>query len=306
VTPTPHRKHPPTASQRARRTPDLTGGLVATVLLAAACTTLHPPPEQHPPSTPTSANQLPSTQEQDALAEQPMPSLPLSAAVPMPLSTRTPRAIALPAPTRAGPTGVPTGFPHTPDGALAQLAEIDKAAMQSANLTAAATVITAWAAPGGPTPRTWTRIRALDGLLAVATSLSTGPPLTLRVMPAMGLIKGTLGPDFAVVCIDFEIDATRTETQRTADADCQRMTWQHDRWIIGQGAEPYPAPAVWPGTDTAIDIGYLDLQGTSQWSLKAGISATSTPANPPAAFEPARPGAAPLISAVPALAAGGS
>jgi hypothetical protein len=193
-----------------------------------------------------------------------MPSLPLSAAVPMPLSTRTPGAIALPAATRTGPAGVPTGFPHTPNGALAQLAAIDTAAMQTANLATAATVITAWAAPGGPTPRTWTRIRALNGLLTVATTFTTGPPLVLRVTPAMGLIKGTLGPDFAVVCVDFEIDATRTETQRTADADCQRMTWEHDHWIIGPGTEPYPAPDVWPYTDTAIDIGYLSLQNASQ------------------------------------------
>jgi hypothetical protein len=76
----------------------------------------------------------------------------------------------------------------------------------------------------------------------------------------MGLIKGSIGPDFVIPCVDFEFDATITQTQRVADADCQRMLWQGSRWVIGPGFEPATPPSVWPDTDSAISVGYQDLR----------------------------------------------
>jgi len=38
------------------------------------------------------------------------------------------------------------------------------------------------------------------------------------------------------------------------------MVWDTDRWLIGPGPEPAPAPSVWPGTDLAIEVGYQDLR----------------------------------------------
>jgi hypothetical protein len=84
----------------------------------------------------------------------------------------------------------------------------------------------------------------------------------------MGVIKGSVGPDFVVPCIDFELDVTLQQTARAADADCQRMVWSADpsaaggtggRWMIGPGSEPANPPSVWPDTTTAIDVGYQDL-----------------------------------------------
>ena len=197
----------------------------------------------------------------DALAEQPMRSVPVSAALPMPLSTQAPGVILLPAPTRIGPAGVPTGFPHTPEGALAQLAALDKAAMQPARLDAARAVISAWAAPGGPTPQSWSGVRAMaDFLTAAGLSGGGSPLLALVVTPVMGVVKGSVGPDFVVACVDMEFDATLAETLRVAVADCQRMVWVGQRWVVGPGAEPAPAPSVWPDTDTAIAVGYRDLR----------------------------------------------
>jgi hypothetical protein len=49
-------------------------------------------------------------------------------------------------------------------------------------------------------------------------------------------------------------------TSRTAIADCQRMTWTGERWVIGAGTEPAPAPSIWPGTEAAIAAGYRDLR----------------------------------------------
>ena len=63
--------------------------------------------------------------------------------------------------------------------------------------------------------------------------------ITIAVEPKMGFIKGTVGDDFVVPCIDFIITATTTagQPQQVAAADCQRMVWQDGRWVIGEGDE---------------------------------------------------------------------
>jgi hypothetical protein len=221
-----------------------------------------PPPtgQTRSDTTPTSpAGSLRA--RQDALAARPMPSVDLAAAEPDTVSTRDPGTLMIPAATRTGSGRVPTGFGHTPAGALAQLAAIDQTAMQSGSLPVVRAVITAWAAPGGPTAQTWSGVQAMAGFLdAAGLSAAGSPQLSLVVTPVMGVIKGSIGQDFVIPCIDFEVDATLTQTQRVAVADCQRMSWHTDRWMIGAGAEPADAPSVWPDTDTAIEVGYQDLR----------------------------------------------
>jgi hypothetical protein len=210
-------------------------------------------------ATTAPANRLRS--RQDALAAKPMPSVDLAAAEPDSVSTRDPGTLVIPTATRTGPGEVPTGFGHTPAGALAQLAAIDQTAMQSGSLPGVRAVITAWAAPGGPTAQTWSGVQAMAGFPDAAGLSGAGSPqLSLAVTPLMGLVKGSVGADFVVPCVDFEFDATLTQTQRVAVADCQRMIWQGDRWVIGPGAEPATPPSVWPDTDTAISVGYQDLR----------------------------------------------
>jgi hypothetical protein len=97
-------------------------------------------------------------------------------------------------------------------------------------------------------------------LTAAGLSGGGSAQLALVVTPLMGLIKGTIGADFVVPCIDFQFDATLQATQHVASADCQRMVWQTDRWVIGPGAEPADPPSVWADTDTAIQVGYQDLR----------------------------------------------
>jgi hypothetical protein len=199
---------------------------------------------------------------QDALAARPMPAVLQSASHPGPVSDRDPGPpIVLPPATVAGPAGVPTGFPHTPEGAMAQLAAIDQTALQSGSLSGARAVIAAWALPGGPTTTGWSGVRAMSTLLN-ATGLSGGgsPQLAVVLTPLMGQIKGSVGPDFVVPCVDFELDVTLQQTARGATADCQRMIWHLDRWMIGPGDEPATPPSVWPDTDLAISVGYRDLR----------------------------------------------
>ena len=197
----------------------------------------------------------------DTLAADPMPTAPADAAQPSVLSARDPGFILLPRATIVGPAGVPAGFAHTPAGALAQLAGIDTTALDSASLGVARAVIDHWAAVGGPNGATWSGVRALaDFLSAAGLSSGKAPGLALSATPLMGLVKASDGGDWVVVCVDFEVDASLARTARVAVADCARMAWAGDRWVIGPGAEPAPAPSMWPGTQTAIDAGYKELR----------------------------------------------
>ena len=212
-------------------------------------------------STSTGANVADAQTRADALAALPMLSLGPDAAQPAPVSTRDPGTIVIPQSTGTGPAGVPTGFPRTPQGALAQLAALDQAAMQTASMSGVRAAIASWAAPGGPTPQTWSGVTAMAAFLTAA-GLSGGgsPQLALVVTPLMGQIKGSVGAGVAVVCVDFEFDATLAQTSRVAVAVCQKMVWQQTRWVIGPGAEAATAPSVWPDTDTAFAAGYKDLR----------------------------------------------
>ncbi len=215
-----------------------------------------------PTTEAVSTGTVTATEARDALAARPMPVVPESASRPSPVSNRDPGPpIVLPPATDTGPAGVPTGFPRTPEGAIAELAAIDQTALQSGSLSGARAVIAAWALPGGPTTTSWSGVEAMRTLLT-ATGLSGGgsPQLAVVLTPLMGQIKGSVGPDFVVPCVDFELDVTLQQTARGAIADCQRMVWHLDRWMIGPGDEPALPPSVWPGTDLAISVGYRDLR----------------------------------------------
>jgi hypothetical protein len=248
--------------------------LVAFGLVLAVHYTLHPAghavaeegsssagmPAGHVPAS----SATPGTSEramQDTIAAAQMPHVDLEASRPGTVSISNPGVILVPAATKTGPAAVPSGFPHTRQGALAQLAAIDQTAMQSVSLDGVRKVIASWAAPGGPSPGSWSAVRAMADFLDSAGLASGGSQrVSLVVTPLMGMIKGSIGADFVVPCVDFEFDATIVVTQRVADADCQRMVWQGSRWFIGPGVEPATPPSVWPDTDTAISVGYQDLR----------------------------------------------
>jgi len=205
----------------------------------------------------------------DGLAAAPMPSAEPALALPAVLSTRDPGVVALPAAAAKGPVGIVSGFPRTPEGALAQLVAVDVDVLDTTTLEHAREVIGSWAAPGGPSGESWSAVKALASFHSAAgLSGAASPGLAMRATPMMGLVKATDGPDWAVVCVDFELDATMATTARIAVADCQRMTWRADpvpgvdggRWVVAAGPEPAPAPSIWPGTDAAINAGYRNLR----------------------------------------------
>lgn len=235
-------------------------GLVAIALVAGLVMSVVAVLRDEPTNTGSQKQTVHGSSENE-MASAELPDADLEAAQPGPLTTRTAKAIVLPAATDLGPAGVPTGFPRTPEGAMAQLAAIDRAALEPGTVGRAQEVIADWAAPRGPTPESWSGVQAVASLLSAAGLPASGSSqLSIRVDPAMGFIKGTVGEDFVIPCIDFVITATAADTNRIAAADCQRMVWEVDRWVIGPGSEPTPAPSLWPGTEESIDAGYLWLQ----------------------------------------------
>jgi hypothetical protein len=183
-----------------------------------------------------------------------------TAARPGPLTTEVFDELVLPTPTVLGPAGVSSGFPRTPEGALAQLAAIDQRVLQSASVDVAQQVIEEWAVPGGPTAESWSGVHAVAALLSSAGVSRRGDSaLTVSASPEMGLIRET-GEAETTVCVNFVVTAIKTKTASVASADCQRMAWADGRWMIGAGAEPQQAPSVWPGTTAALEAGYRVLR----------------------------------------------
>ncbi len=202
-----------------------------------------------------------STVEQDALAARPMLQLPASAANPQPLVSATAGPpISLPAATDSTQL-VPTGFPHTPEGALAQLAAIDTMALRDANPAQVRAVHDWAAAPGAVDIAHWNMTVAVTAVLTGAGQPAGAADVRSTFTPLAGQIKGSLGPDFAVVCVLGEWSVTyRSASQAGAGAgDCQRMVWSAGRWRIGPGPQPAYAPSAWPGSADAVRAGWRSL-----------------------------------------------
>ena len=76
----------------------------------------------------------------------------------------------------------------------------------------------------------------------------------------MGLVQDETT---TTVCVDFVLASPSVggaSRARIAVADCQRMVWHRDRWIIAPGAEAAPTPSLWPGTQASYDAGYQWLE----------------------------------------------
>lgn len=199
----------------------------------------------------------------DALAAAPMSEPAEGAALPAPLSMRDPGTLLLPSSSGTGPAGVPSGFPASPQGALAQLAALDASVLSDGSIARARQTIGQWAQSGGPTAQTWSAIAWLTRVYSALGLSGQGGPdsgVVIQATPMMGLVKAVDGPDWVLVCVDFEVQLTAARTVRFAAADCQRMTWTGRHWVIAAGPEPAPGPSIWPGTDAAITAGYKNLQ----------------------------------------------
>jgi hypothetical protein len=196
---------------------------------------------------------------ESAAAEQAWGDSAVDGAQPGALSRGSTGVIHIPQPRSLGQAQVATGFPKSTEGALAQLIAIDRRAIESGSVVTAQDVIAAWAAPGGPTRDSWSGVAAVQSLLEFAGLPANGSTeLAIQLEPAMGLLQD----ETPTVCVDFVLSVTVRggEPARIAVADCQRMTWTGDRWVIAAGDEATTTPSLWPGSQASYDAGYQWLE----------------------------------------------
>ncbi|WP_285601814.1 hypothetical protein [Kineosporia sp. NBRC 101731] len=198
----------------------------------------------------------------------------------------------VPTATGIGPAGVSTGFGRMPESAVAQLAAIDQAAMESVSLTGGHALISSWAVPGGLTPSSWSVSKSMTELLNAAELPSTGSPqLSVRFVPAMGLIKGRVGDDYVVACVDYVAETAMHATATAAVADCQRMTWvkDHDQT---PGLWPMIVSDTMPSTGALVGIDWLSGGTFSAdpigWTLANTAGVSSLTQNPVTRLRPTR------------------
>ncbi|MBD3783007.1 MAG: hypothetical protein IE926_08650 [Micrococcales bacterium] len=174
-------------------------------------------------------------------------------------------AITVPAATELGPAGVPTGYPHTPAGAVGQLAAIGATVLTAMTLETAREVHTAWALPGAPPVERWAMTENVQAFTAAAvTAVPAGRSPVVVVTPVAAQGKGSDGPDWVLACVLLRIDATLASTATIAYGHCERMAWHAGRWQIAPGAQPAPAPSTWPGTQAALDAGWRPWSQTGR------------------------------------------
>jgi hypothetical protein len=197
----------------------------------------------------------------DELAARPMPAVPLAAALPQPLAT-TPPAGVLGVPEPSDPqAGLPTGFPRSPQGAVAALAAIDTAAFAGLNLTTVADVHARAALPGAVPLARWTPHVGVAAVLERVDARAGDAQLHATWTLTHAQVKGVLeGGAFVVACVLGELSASYHSIARAGVADCQRMVWHDGAWRIGPGAQPAYPPSTWPGSADCVRTGWLEAR----------------------------------------------
>ncbi|MCM0621940.1 hypothetical protein [Nocardioides bruguierae] len=175
-------------------------------------------------------------------------------ALPASLTTDPIGSLTIPAATRLGPAGVPTGFPATAEGALSQLVAIDSAALSPLSLQRAQEIAGVWIAADGLTDQ-WSLVTGLAELQGVVES-SGMKTSGLAVEASMGRVESPVRAGTTEVCVDLVLSLEGVATDQIAAADCQRMSWTGQRWVIAAGTEAAAPPSVWPGSQAAADAGW--------------------------------------------------
>lgn len=219
-------------------------------------------------------------EHRDLVASTPMLAVDEDAMKPTTPTTELADTIVIPEAKGTGPVDVPSGFPHTPEGAIGQLAALDQTVLTSMSVETAHQVYDEWAMPGGVGAEEWAMTQNVTSFLGAAGMGSTkAPGATVAVIPAAAQVKGTDGPDWTVACVLFQVDATISSQSSIGYGHCERMQWATEtgspaggRWTIGPGSPPAPAPNTWPGSALALRAGWLT------WTTDAAPVATDTEA----------------------------
>lgn len=215
---------------------------------------------------PTSPTTAATPLSRDEIAAAPMASVDQQAAFTPDPAVTPAGTIRLPAGTgERGPGGVPTGFPHTPGGAVAQWASIAQTVLEGMSLDTARQVHAGWVSPGGPQFESWTLTGNVRSFLTAGRQGGTARDTTTVVSttPVAAVVKGTDGPDWVVACVLLDVKASITAESRMGYGLCSRVEWAGNRWRVAPGAEPAAAPSAWPGSVAAVAAGWLTVEAVS-------------------------------------------
>lgn len=196
-------------------------------------------------------------QRRDRIAAAPMLQVSAADATSGTPALRELPGLVMPPATRIGSVGIPSGYPQTAEGAAVQLAEILVSVLESMEIEHGLRVQQEWFEHVDP-EQTWPLLWVVQEFLR-AGQLSDGLPVgsSLRVEPVAAQIKGSDGDGWHVACVLVKVTYTYLGQARLAYGHCERMTWTGDRWIVAAGEHPVPAPSTWPGTDLAVEAGWL-------------------------------------------------
>ncbi|ANY10137.1 hypothetical protein AFB00_16985 [Pseudonocardia sp. HH130630-07] len=196
-----------------------------------------------------------------------MLDLPPAAASPHALTSRT-AGPPLTLPAAAGGTpadGVATGFPATPEGALAQLAALTRAGLAGGDPAVWERTYRAAAEPGAaPADATWTGRDLLDLRRGAGMAWSGPAPegTTISWTPTAAMTKGTAaGGTYTVACVLGELVVEHRGRVVTAGwGNCLPMRRVDDRWLVASGPTAAVAPSAWPGSAEAVDAGWREIR----------------------------------------------
>jgi hypothetical protein len=198
---------------------------------------------------------------QTDLATRAMPHLPEAAAWPHVLAQESGGPpITLPAPGSI-PGVVPTGFPPTVEGAIAQLAALTRIGLAGGDPQQYRRAYESISLPGAPPVETTRLHRDLTRIRARVAGLPPSGPVAGMVFvwtPTSALVKGTTdGGRYAVVCVLGElVTGLNGRSVSSGAADCQALRRVDEQWRISPGAAAAPASVAWPGSAFAVRAGY--------------------------------------------------
>lgn len=167
----------------------------------------------------------------------------------------------IPKPTqRGGAEGVDSGFPHTQEGALGQLAALDQSVLTGMRLDQTRAAYATWAMPGGVGAANWIMTRNVEAFTAtLASNGSDGVVVT--AVPVAGQIRAADGPDWVVACVLLDVRAHGKGNAQLGYGHCERMQWSGDRWLIAPGTPPAQPGQVSIGSPQARAQGWRTLTG---------------------------------------------
>jgi len=205
-------------------------------------------------------------QYRDRVAAAAMLSTDRDDLIEQPAATSVATTVVVPPATSSGPAGVPTGFTHTPEGAVGQLAAIDTTVLTAMSTSLAADVLDAWSLPGAVSVDEWEMSANIRAFHTQAGTTETDATVAATAVPVAAQVKGVDGPDWVLACVLYDVQAEITTTARIGYGRCERMQWADGRWMIGPGEPPAPAPSTWPGSERSIQAGWhpwLDANDTN-------------------------------------------